>query len=45
MEETVGLTIVAATSVNVLRESGDKTVPKVPINFLEKFRTYHSSVI
>ena len=38
MEETVRLTIVTATSVNVPRESGAKTVPKVPINlnFLKK---------
>ena len=36
MEETVLLTIVTATAVNVPRESGAKTVPKVPINFLEK---------
>ena len=32
MEETVRLTIVTATSVNVPRESGAKTVPKVSIN-------------
>ena len=38
MEETVRLTIVTATSVNVPRESGAKTVPKVSINlnFLKK---------
>ena len=47
MEETVRLTIVTATSVNVPRESGAKTVPKVPINlnFLKKKKTFHTSVI
>lgn len=48
MEETVRLTIVTATFVNAPRESGAKTVPKVPINFLKKKKnkqTFHTSVI
>ena len=47
MEETVRLTIVTATSVNVPRESEAKTVPKVSINlnFLKKKKTFHTSVI